>query len=216
MHILSHFKLRTKLTLLLGLSTVALVVSIGAAASLMERRMIDDRVDKLRAITQSMIGVAQSLEDQVAAHQLTHEQALDQFRRAAHTIRFDAGAGYIVAQTLDSSMIVVHGANPGLEGKTSTAKVGDGRPLTDIIADTLRNTNEGFVRYIVAKPLPHANPTQRTVAADAEGALRFDRQARFVADWDERDPAFSYASDTERAQRMHARASFALLHGGRS
>jgi hypothetical protein len=35
MRILSHLKLRTKLALLLGLSALAVVVSIGAAANLM-------------------------------------------------------------------------------------------------------------------------------------------------------------------------------------
>jgi methyl-accepting chemotaxis protein len=39
MHILSRFKLRTKLTLLLGLSALAVVISIGAAAWLSQERM---------------------------------------------------------------------------------------------------------------------------------------------------------------------------------
>ncbi len=46
------------------------------------------------------MGLAQSLENQVVAHQLTREQALEQFRTAAHVMRFDAGVGYIFALTL--------------------------------------------------------------------------------------------------------------------
>src|SRR5208283_1246156 len=109
MNLLSRLKLRTKLALLLGLSALAVVVSIGAAASLMHQRMFDDRIDKLRAVGQTVLGIAQSLEDQVAAHQMARDQALDQFRRAAHAIRFDAGFGYIVAQTLDTSIVLAHG-----------------------------------------------------------------------------------------------------------
>ena len=105
MHILSRLRLRTKLALLMGLSALALVVSIGFAASIMHQRMIDDRVDKLRAVVQTTVGLAQSLENQVAAHQLTREQALEQFRTAAHVMRFDAGAGYIYAQTLDNMFV---------------------------------------------------------------------------------------------------------------
>ena len=55
MNILSHLKLRAKLTLLLGLSTLAVIVSIGAAASLMHQRMFDDRIAMLRAVVQSTI-----------------------------------------------------------------------------------------------------------------------------------------------------------------
>jgi methyl-accepting chemotaxis protein len=152
MQLLSRLRLRTKLALLMGLSALALVASIAVASSLMHQRMLDDRIDKLRGITEAAMGVAQSLESQVAAHTMTREQALDQLRKAAHTIRFDAGSGYIVAQTLDTSTVVVHGANPGLEGKQSSAKTADGRPLTDMMRDTLRNTNEGVVSYTFVKP----------------------------------------------------------------
>ena len=44
MNLLSNMKVRTKLGLLLVLSTLALVVSIGAAASLMRARMVEDRI----------------------------------------------------------------------------------------------------------------------------------------------------------------------------
>ena len=151
MNVLSRLKFRTKLVLLLGLSTLALVASIGVAASLMHQRMLADRVDKLRGITETALGLAQSLEDQVTAHKLTREQAIALFRDAAHKIRFDAGAGYIVAQTL-TDMIVVHGTNPGLEGKPSTAKTADGKALTPMIAEALRNANEGVVSYHFVKP----------------------------------------------------------------
>ena len=148
----SHLRLRTKLALLTGLSALAVAASIGVAASFMHQRMIDDRVDKLRGITQTVLGLAQSLETQVADRKMTHEQALQQFGNAAHAIRFDGGQGYIVAQTLDTSMVVVHGAIPAMDGKPSSAKTADGKPLTDLIRDTLRNTNEGFVSYLYAKP----------------------------------------------------------------
>ena len=86
MNFLRHLRLRTKLTLLLGLSALALVVSIGAAASLMQQRMFDDRVDKLRAVVQSTIGIAQSLENRVTAHALTREQALAMLRDDIHAL----------------------------------------------------------------------------------------------------------------------------------
>jgi len=152
MHILTRLKLRAKFALLLGLSALAVVVSIGVDASLMHQRMFDDRIDKLHTMTLAALGMAQALEDQVAAHQMTREQALAQFGKAVHAIRFDNGDGYIVAQRLDNSTIVAHGANPALDGKPTSAKDATGRSPTDLMKEGLRTTNETFVSYLFAKP----------------------------------------------------------------
>ena len=152
MHILSRFKLRTKLTLLLGLSALAIVISIGAAAWLSQERMFRDRIDKLRAVVQSTISIAQSLETRVAAHQLTREQALALLRDDVHALRFDNGAGYVFAQTLDD-VLVLHGTVPALEGKPSPpAKNENGRLVTDLIHDAVRNSTEGTIAYMFARP----------------------------------------------------------------
>jgi methyl-accepting chemotaxis protein len=153
MHVLSRFKLRAKLTLLLGLSALAVLLAIGAAAWLMHDRMFSDRIDKLRAVVQSTISIAQSLESRVAAHQLTREQALASLRDDVHAIRFDGGGGYVYAQTLDN-IVVLHGTNPALEGKPAPANVTDanGRPITELIHDALRNSDSGVVSYAFPKP----------------------------------------------------------------
>ena len=49
MKILGHLGLRTKLALILGLSIVALVIAVGAAASMLRQRMLDDRLEKVPA-----------------------------------------------------------------------------------------------------------------------------------------------------------------------
>jgi len=151
MNLLSHLRVRTKLALLMGLSVLALVASIGVAASLMHQRMIDDRVDKLRAVMQTALGLLKSLESDVVAHRVTHEQAVEQFRNIIHAIRFDGGEGYIVAQT-PAAIIVVHGANPKLDGSHTTAKDATGKTLTDLMLEKLRNTDESFVSYLFNKP----------------------------------------------------------------
>jgi methyl-accepting chemotaxis protein len=153
MRLLSHLKLHTKLTLLLGLFALALAVSIGAAASLMRDRMTVDRIDKLRAVVQSTLGIAQSLENRVVAHQLTREQALALLRDDIHAIRFDAGIGYIYAQTVDN-MVVLHGSAPAMEGKSVPVTTTDanGRPITDLIRNVLANADDGVVWYSFPKP----------------------------------------------------------------
>jgi len=153
MRILSRFNVRTKLALLLGLSALAVVISIGAAAWLMQGRMFGDRIDKLRAVVQSTISIAQSLESRVVARQLTREQALALLRDDVHALRFDDGGGYVYAQTLDN-MVVLHGANPALEGKPAPANVTNenGRPITELIRDALRTSDTGVVTYSFPKP----------------------------------------------------------------
>ncbi len=151
MNLFSRLRIRTKLALLTGLSGLVLAVAIFVAASLIQQRMIDDRIDKLSAVVHISIGVAQSLENQVAAHQLTHDQALELFRKAAHVMRFDAGQGYVFVQTLDN-VLVVHGADPTLENRQSPARDASGTLLTSRIADALRKADEGAVAYTYARP----------------------------------------------------------------
>jgi hypothetical protein len=80
---------------------------------------------------------------------------------------------------------------------------------------TLVINSEGWVRYMISKPLPHVDPSRTTSEAHEEGVRRFHMQSDFVTAWDERDPEFAYQSDEQRARRMKARMNFANLHGGR-
>jgi methyl-accepting chemotaxis protein len=125
MVIFSRLRLSTKLALLLALSTLAIVTSIMAAASLMHQRMISDRVDGLRAVVQSAMGFAKSLEKQVAAGRLTRDQAMTQFRDDIHTMRFD-DTNYVLVQTFDG-VVLMHGGDPGREGKVSASKDAAGK-----------------------------------------------------------------------------------------
>ncbi len=155
MNILSRLKFRTKLTLLLGLCSLALVLCIGAAASLMQRRMFDDRVDKLRVIVESTIGIARSLENRVAAGQLTRDQALRLLRDDIHAIRFDAGQGYLTVQADDAngqSIMLAHGVDPSREDKPSTARDSEGRSIGALILQALQGGNSGIVSYLFPKP----------------------------------------------------------------
>jgi len=151
MNILSRLRLRTKLVLLMGLSALALIVTIGIAASVMRHRMIDDRFDKLHAEVDSAMGLAQALQDEVAASHMTHAQALERMRAAVHRIRFDGGPGYIFGQMPDG-VIALHGADPKLEGIVGPAKDASGRLITRLIEDAVRSSDDGFFTYTYPKP----------------------------------------------------------------
>jgi methyl-accepting chemotaxis protein len=150
-NLLSRLSLRIKLASLLALSALALIAVIAVATSLIRERIAAERIDRDRAMVQATIGIAQSLENRVAAHSLTHDQAMDLMREDIHAMRFDQGAGYVYAQTLDN-IIVLHGASPALEGKQSPATDADGTPLTDLIRAALRSADDAVISYSYPKP----------------------------------------------------------------
>jgi len=95
---LNHLKLRTRLACLVGLSALALIASIALGATMMHERMVSDRVDKLRAVVQTALSIAQALQTREASHELTHVEAFARFAADVHAIRFDKGDGYLTVQ----------------------------------------------------------------------------------------------------------------------
>ena len=151
MNFLRHLRLRTKLVFLMGMSALALVISIGAAGSLMRQRMIDDRIDKLRAVVISAMGFAQSLQAGVDAHQITQEQALATFRNDLHRVRFGAEDDYLLIQTFDG-MVVIHGGDPRREGKPTASKDETGRSTAELARTVLNTADSGVIWYRALKP----------------------------------------------------------------
>ncbi len=187
---ISRLKLRAKLGLLMGLSSLALIVTLLVAASLWHQRMIHDRVDKLRAVVQSGMGIAEALQQQIEAHKLTPEQAMAQLRDDFHKMRFDAGEGYLTVQDANG-VVLIHGTLPNHEGKASTANDGNGRPLTALIQNALNDADTATVFYIF--PKPGQSTPQRKISY----------VARFKP-WNVTFLAGAYADDLESAFRADA------------
>src|ERR1700742_4090721 len=80
MSLLSRLKIRTKLASIVVLAALTVCAIIAIAASLSERRMLDDRVAQLRTAVDMMVGMAQTLQDEVAAGKMTLAEAKNQFR----------------------------------------------------------------------------------------------------------------------------------------
>ncbi len=156
MNLLSRFKFHAKLALLLGMSALAIVVSIGAAASIMRQRMVQDRIDKVQSIVIAAKGFAQSLQDKVDAQQMTHQQALAMFREEIHRVRFGANDDYLLVQDLDG-MVLMHGGDPKREGRPTASEDASGRSTADLIRDRLRTADGGVIWYTARKP-GHAEP----------------------------------------------------------
>ncbi len=155
MHLLGRFTIRTKSALLLAMSSLAVIASMGVAAITLHQRMIDDRTDKLTAVVDSTLGIARGLMGEVSAGRITQEQALAQMRVIIHALRFDNNEGYatISAERGGSDYIVlISGQNPAREGMVSDVRDATGRLLNEIIHETVRNAPRGVVNYMSARP----------------------------------------------------------------
>jgi methyl-accepting chemotaxis protein len=163
MRLLQRLKLRTKLALVLGLAVLAVMATIGAGASLLYQRMVDDRIAELRAALDTTMSLAKGLEAQVAAQRITREQALAQMREDIHQIRFRDG-DYVSLQNWDR-IVLAHGTVPAMEGKIGSVRDAEGRPITELVKAALANAPIGVIRYTFPRPGETiANPKIAAVA----------------------------------------------------
>ncbi len=149
---LSRLTVRAKFTLLLGLSTVAMVSIAASGATTLHRRMLDDRADKLQAMTSAAVTIAASLAARVDAHEMTKDQALDALHGVFRAIRFDNGTGYIVAIDATTGETLMHGANPALENKALPVDVATGQSIGAILLAAVRTSDTGVTSYMFPKP----------------------------------------------------------------
>jgi methyl-accepting chemotaxis protein len=151
MRFLSHLALRTKLTLLLGLTTLALLVLIGAASALIHQRMFDDRVEKLHAIAETAGSIAAELARRESVGSISRAQAIQQFRDAIRPIRYGGGAGYYFAYGMDGQTLIL-GPTPDVEGTNRfQIKDADGKFFVQAMIATVRQGG-GTVDYRYPKP----------------------------------------------------------------
>ncbi len=152
MNVLNRLKIKAKLAIVLGVSAVALVVTVAIAASILYRSMFDERVAKLHAVVELAIGVAQNLEGEVTAGHITRDEAMARFRATVHTMWYDNHQDYIMAFTMNA-ITIANGANPQLEGTDRSAnKDTNGKLITGSMIEVLKTADEGTTTYYYPKP----------------------------------------------------------------
>jgi methyl-accepting chemotaxis protein len=172
-----RLRLPAKLALLLCLAAVAIITITVDGAQTLHRQVLDDRLDKLRAVVNSTLTIAKGLEARVGAQELTRQQALDLFHADVRAIRFDNGVGYISVVDRRTGNVLMHGVNPALEGKPSVSRK---------ISDAVQASEEGTASYLFPKP-GQTEPLRKTVAV-----------ARF-SPWDVAIYAGAYTDDLDAA-----------------
>src|SRR5580698_6311091 len=90
---LNNLTIAPKLGILVGVTLLGLCIAGALAGYLMQREMLEARIDQVRSIVAVARNMAIGLQKQVDAGQLTKEAAIAEFARRANTMTYDNGAG---------------------------------------------------------------------------------------------------------------------------
>jgi PAS domain S-box-containing protein len=152
MAFLDRCRIKVKLALIVGVCALALVAALAAAAEMQRQRMISDRIDKARAIVEIAYGLADSLEREVVARHLTHDEALARFTDDLRAMWYDNHQNYIVLGSLDN-VWMIHPAVPRVDGTIgSTDLENPSLYLITLFTDAVRSVDEAIVRYRYPRP----------------------------------------------------------------
>src|SRR5665647_542936 len=152
MNLLSRLMIRTKLASMVALSALTVCAIIGLSASLSQSRMLEDRVAQLHTAVDLLVGMAQTLQDEVTAGKMTVAEAQSQFRLRTRKMTFNNGQGYGVAYNADTSLLM-NSANPQLEGKITGAIDSNGVVIAKAQMDAARQSPEGgTASYLYPRP----------------------------------------------------------------
>jgi methyl-accepting chemotaxis protein len=164
MKLLSHLKIRTKLTSMVCLAALTVTAIIATSTYLGKSRMMEDRVQQMKTAVDMLYNLAQSVQDDVTAGKLTQAEAKAQFHMRGRRMSFNGGQGYPVVYNPDTSLLV-NGANQQLEGKITGAKDSNGVMIADAIMNVAaQNAQGGVTSYLYPRP-GQTEPVRKTVFA---------------------------------------------------
>jgi methyl-accepting chemotaxis protein len=126
---LTNLTITPKLGILVGVTLLGLCAAGVLAGYLMQREMLNARIEQTKAVVEVARNTAVGFQKRVDAGELTKEQAVAEFGRVAQTMTFDNGNGYIFAYTMEG--IVVAQTDPKAIGTNridnpTTRKLRDG------------------------------------------------------------------------------------------
>src|SRR6201996_4125876 len=152
MGLLSRLSIRTKLASMVAFAALTVFAMSALAGSLSATRMETDRVEKMRTAVDLLYGLAQSLQDDVAAGKMTLKDAQAEFRKRGGKMKFNGSEGYAIAYFPDTTLLL-NGANPQLEGKITGAKDSNGVVIADAqLAAAKQNVAGSTVGYLYPRP----------------------------------------------------------------
>ncbi|MEH2558142.1 methyl-accepting chemotaxis protein [Bradyrhizobium algeriense] len=147
---LTNLKITPKLGILVGVTLLGLCAAGALAGYLMQREMLNARIDQTRAIVDMARNMALGLQKQVEAGQLTKEAAIAEFSKRGNTLTFDNGSGYVFAYMMDG--ITVLNSDPKQIGQNRLDVETNGRKLARELRDGVAAKGEVTLTYEFKKP----------------------------------------------------------------
>jgi len=147
---LTNLKITPKLGILVGVTLLGLCVAGLLAGYLMQREMLNARIEQTRAIVDMARNMALGLQKQVAAGQMTKDAAIAEFSKRGNTLTFDNGNGYVFAYTMDG--VAVLAPVPSQIGQNRMDIDTGGRKLVRELRDGVAANGEIMLRYEFRKP----------------------------------------------------------------
>ena len=147
---LTNLKITPKLGILVGVTLLGLCAAGVLAGYLMQREMLNARIEQTRAIVDMARNMALGLQKQVEAGQMTKEAAIAEFSKRGNTLTFDKGNGYVFAYTMDG--VAVLAPVPSQIGQNRMDIDTGGRKLVRELRDGIAANGEIMLRYEFRKP----------------------------------------------------------------
>lgn len=143
-------KITAKIGLLISTVAVGLSVVVWVALGLVYQQMQQDRVSAITWIVETVHGVAEQLEQQVQAGELTQEDGIERMRQMAAGMLYDDNE-YIFAFSYDGTN-VFFGNNAQLVGQNfNQMQDANGYYLVREMAKVAQTQGEGVVSYMLAR-----------------------------------------------------------------
>jgi methyl-accepting chemotaxis protein len=147
---LNNLTITPKLGILVGMTLLGLCVAGVLAGYLMQREMLNARIDQVHAIVDIGRNMAIGLQKQVDAGQMTKEQAFAEFGRRANSMTYDNGAGYLFGTNYDG--ITVLSPDPKQIGTNRMDVAVNGRLISHELMDGVKAKGEVMLTYEYVKP----------------------------------------------------------------
>ena len=147
---LSNLKITPKLGILVGVTLLGLCAAGALAGYLMQREMLNARIDQAKAIVDMGLNMAAGLKKEVDAGKMTKEVALAEIGRRGNSMTYDKGAGYLFGTSYDG--ITVLSPEPSQIGTNRMEVVTNGRKLSHEFMDGVRANGSMLLYYEYVKP----------------------------------------------------------------
>jgi methyl-accepting chemotaxis protein len=146
---LNNLKITPKLGVLVGVTLLGLCVAGVLAGYLVQREMINARVEQMKAVAEMGRTTALALQKEVDAGHLTREAAVAEFSRRIAAMTYDNGNGYPFVYTMDGTVVSI----PGFKAGDNRLNVlVNGRAVARELRDGVVARGEHVLTYEFTKP----------------------------------------------------------------